>query len=130
MDRHHRAGTSSAADQDEGDERHLSRAAARDTESGIISTWVVAGAALLCVAGYAFIYASGTAWPPVRSDGFSYYVYLPSWWIFHDTTLTAVARDCCGGEFPAYTAIIRWPGTRQWVNAHPIGVAIMQTPFF
>ena len=24
--------------------------------------------------------------------------------------------DCCGGEFPAYTAIIRWPGTRRWVE--------------
>ena len=42
----------------------------------------------------------------------------------------AVARDCCGGEFPAFTAIIRWPETRRWVNAHPIGVAILQAPFF
>ncbi len=87
-------------------------------------------AAVLCLAGYVYVYASGTAWPPIRSDGFSYYVYLPSWWLFHDTTLSAVARDCCGGEFPAFSAIIRWPGTHRWVNAHPIGVALMQTPFF
>ena len=56
---------------------------------------------------------------PIRSDGFSYYVYLPSWFLFGDPTLAAVARDCCGGEFPEYTAIIRWPETRRWVNAHP-----------
>jgi hypothetical protein len=94
------------------------------------STWTLAAAAVLCLAGYVFVYAGGRAGPPIRSDGFSYYVYLPSWFIFHDPSLTATARDCCGGEFPAYTAIIRWPGTRRWVNAHPIGVAVMQSPFF
>src|SRR6266542_4352480 len=77
-----------------------------------------------------FVYASGLAPAPIRSDGFSYYVYLPSWFIYHDTTLASVADDCCGGEFPAFTAIIRWPGTNRWVNAHPIGVAVMQAPFF
>ena len=87
-------------------------------------------AAILCVAGYVFVYATGRANPPIRSDGFSYYVYLPSWFIYGDSTLGAVARDCCGGEFDPSTAIIRWPKTRRWVNAHPIGVAVLQTPFF
>ncbi len=86
--------------------------------------------AALCLAGYIWVYATGVADLPIRSDGFSYYVYLPSWFLFGDTTLAAVARDCCGGEFPEFTAIIRWPETRRWVNAHPIGVAIMQSPFF
>ena len=86
--------------------------------------------AALCLAGYAWVYAAGLADAPIRSDGFSYYVYLPSWFLFHDPTLAAVARDCCGGEFPDYSAIIRWPGTRRWVNAHPVGVAVMQAPFF
>ena len=95
-----------------------------------MSKAVVALAAVLCVAGYVFVYAAQKADPPIRSDGFSYYVYLPSWFLFHDTTLREVARDCCGGEFPAFTAIIRWPETRRWVNAHPIGVAIFQAPFF
>ena len=85
---------------------------------------------MLCLLGYAFVYATGRADRPIRSDGFSYYVYLPSWFLFHDTTLSAVAQDCCGGVYPAYTAIIRWPTTRRWVNAHPIGVAIMQAPLF
>ncbi len=102
--------------------------AARPTAQ--FSKWIVTCAAVLCLAGYIFVYATGKAATPIRSDGFSYYVYLPSWFIFHDATLAAVARDCCGGEFPVFTAIIRWPGTRRWVNAHPIGVAVMQTPFF
>ncbi len=91
---------------------------------------MIACAAVLCIAGYVFVYTAGRAGPPIRSDGFSYYVYLPSWFIYHDASLASVARDCCGGEFPAYTAIIRWPGTRRWVNAHPIGVAVMQAPLF
>jgi hypothetical protein len=95
-----------------------------------LSQLVVGFAAIACLAGYVFVYAAGKANPPIRSDGFSYYVYLPSWLLFHDTTLREVARDCCGGEFPAFTAIIRWPDTRRWVNAHPIGVALFQAPFF
>jgi hypothetical protein len=87
-------------------------------------------AALLCLAGYVYVYAGGLASPVIRSDGFSYYIYLPSWFLFQDTTLAALARDCCGGHFPEFTAIIRWPGTRRWVNAHPIGVALMQAPAF
>ncbi len=87
-------------------------------------------AAILCVAGYVSVYATARANPPIRSDGFSYYIYLPSWFIYGDSTLGAVARDCCGGEFEPYTAIIRWPETRRWVNAHPIGVAVLQSPFF
>jgi len=98
--------------------------------AGISSRSVVAAAAALGLAGYVFVYATGRADQPIRSDGFSYYVYLPAWFIFHDPTLAAVAKDCCGGEFPDFTAIIRWPGTRRWVNAHPIGVAVMQAPLF
>jgi hypothetical protein len=66
------------------------------------STAILRVAAALCLAGYVFVYAGGRADNPIRSDGFSYYVYLPSWFLFHDTTLSAVARDCCGGVFPAY----------------------------
>jgi hypothetical protein len=91
---------------------------------------VIAAAAAACLAAYVFVYAAGLAPAPIRSDGFSYYVYLPSWFLYHDMTLASVADDCCGGEFPASTAIVRWPGTNRWVNAHPIGVAVMQTPFF
>lgn len=95
-----------------------------------MSRLVLVFAAAASIAGYAFVYGTGRAETPIRSDGFSYYVYLPSWFLFHDPSLAATARDCCGGEFPAFTAIGRWPGTRRWVNAHPIGVAVMQAPLF
>jgi hypothetical protein len=106
-----------------------------DTNSvtlGRASKTLVACAAALCLAGYMFVYAypAGRSDPPIHSDGFSYYVYLPSWFLYHDTTLAAVAGDCCGGQFPDFTAIIRWPGTRRWVNPHPIGAAVMQAPMF
>jgi hypothetical protein len=91
---------------------------------------VLALAAAACLAGYTYAYTSGRAGSPIRSDAFSYYVYLPAWALYHDVSLQAVADDCCGGEFPDWTAIIRWRFTRQWVNAHPIGEAIMIAPFF
>lgn len=97
-------------------------------DSGNLSKRFVLLAAALCVAGYVHVYARGLADRPIRSDGFSYYVYLPSWFLFQDTTLSAVARDCCGGQYDGF--IMRWPGTRRWVNVHPIGVAVMQTPAF
>ena len=91
---------------------------------------LLAFAAIACLIGYVYAYASGSAGMPIRSDAFSYYVYLPAWALHHDPSLQAVADDCCGGEFPDWTAIIRWPLTRQWVNAHPIGEAIMIAPLF
>jgi hypothetical protein len=97
-------------------------------------TWLQARVVLLagiaCVAGYVYAYASGRAGAPIRSDAFSYYVYLPAWTLYHDPSLQAVADDCCGGDFPAWTAITRWRSTRRWVNAHPIGEAILIAPFF
>ena len=95
-----------------------------------LQTSALALAAIACLVGYVYAYASGTAGTPIRSDAFSYYVYLPAWALHHDPSLQAVADDCCGGEFPAWTAIIRWPSTNQWVNAHPIGEAVMIAPFF
>jgi hypothetical protein len=87
-------------------------------------------ATICCLAGYVWVYGRGLAGDVVRSDGYSYYVYVPSWLLYGDTTLTAVARDCCGGVYPPETGILRWPETRRWLNVHPIGVAIMQAPFF
>ena len=86
--------------------------------------------AAACLAGYVYAYGSGRAGTPIRSDAYSYFVYLPSWLIYHDASLQAVADDCCGGEFPDFSAIIRWRGTMRWVNAHPIGEAVMIAPFF
>lgn len=97
-------------------------------------TWIHKRLLLLvaaaCLAGYVHAYTGGIAGTPIRSDAYSYYVYLPSWLIYHDGSLQAVADDCCGGEYPEFTSIIRWPTTGRWVNAHPIGVAVFVAPFF
>jgi hypothetical protein len=87
-------------------------------------------AAALCLAGYGYAYTQGIAGTPIRSDAFSYYVYLPSFLLYQDPTLQSVADDCCGGEFPTWTGMIRWPRTHRWVNVHPIGEAILIAPFF
>jgi hypothetical protein len=50
--------------------------------------------ALACLAGYIYAYASGRAGVPIRSDAFSYYVYLPAWALYQDPSLQAVADDC------------------------------------
>ncbi len=88
---------------------------------------VVAG---LAVGAYIHLYATGMIATPVRSDGFSYYAYLPSWVFFHDTSLEEYSRACCGGAFPAWSGIRRVDSTGRWLNPHPIGVAVLALPLF
>jgi hypothetical protein len=83
--------------------------------------------ALVC---YVVLYSRPDADIPIRSDGYSYYVYLPSWLIYRDVTLEALAREWYGGAYPAFTGIARWAGTGRWVNPHPIGPAILMAPWF
>lgn len=90
---------------------------------GLLST-------VLALTAYVLVYSTSSDRAPIRSDGYSYYVYLPSWHLHHDPTLQRVADDCCGGVFPTFTSIVRWPGTGRWVNPHPIGVAVLMTPYF
>jgi hypothetical protein len=85
-----------------------------------MSRRAIVAIAVLGAAAQLFIYATKLAGLPIRSDVF----------IHHDPSLAATARDCCAGHFPDYTAMFRWPGTRRWVNPHPIGVAVLQAPFF
>jgi hypothetical protein len=90
----------------------------------------VAFVGVFALLSYAAIYGQPGPPAPIRSDGYSYYVYLPSWFLNGDTTLDAVARTFPGGQYPEFTAIRRWPGTNRWVNPHPIGQAILMVPFF
>ncbi|MCU1385892.1 MAG: hypothetical protein JWL71_4589 [Acidobacteria bacterium] len=91
---------------------------------------VVAAAALLAAVAYAALYGPLQIAEPIHSDGYSYYVYLPSVFIYHDPTLTALADDWYGGPYPDFTGIRRWPSTHRWLNLHPIGTAILMAPFF
>ena len=50
-------------------------------------------ATLTALAAYATIQLASLGGAPIRSDGYSYYVYLPSWFLYHDPTLQSVADD-------------------------------------
>jgi hypothetical protein len=86
--------------------------------------------ALIALLSYLLVYMVILDVSVIRSDGWGYYSYLPALGIFHDPSFEALARDCCGGEFPVYTAWFRWPETGRWMNAHPIGEALLVLPFF
>jgi len=86
--------------------------------------------AIVALLTYVLVYALVLSVPPIRSDGWGYYAYLPAWGIFHDPSFEALARDCCAGELPAFSVIFRWPETGRWMNAHPIGEALLLLPFF
>lgn len=76
------------------------------------------------------VYRRGLADQPIRSDGISYHVYLPSIVLHGSPRLWATADDQFGGAYPEYTGILRWPNTSWWLNPHPIGVAVLMLPFF
>jgi hypothetical protein len=89
----------------------------------------VAAAAVAAAVAYTALYGHIHGLPHFQSDGYSYYVYLPSAIIYHDVTLEALADDWYGGRYPGPTGIRRWPSTGRWLNLHPIGTAILMAPF-
>jgi hypothetical protein len=84
--------------------------------------------ALCGLAGYLWLFTRASADAPIRADGYNYYLYAPSWLIYHDTTLDALAQDWNGGAYPDFAGMVRWPGTNRWMNRHPIGVAVLMMP--
>jgi hypothetical protein len=90
----------------------------------------VAAAAVAAALAYASLYGRLGSDPPIHSDGYSYYVYLPSVLIYHDVTLEKLANDWYGGPYPGFSGIRRWPTTDRWLNLHPIGTALLMAPFF
>ena len=90
-----------------------------------------AAMAALALAVYGSVYWFQLSDRPIRSDGVSYYEYLPAWIADGDPTFETLARDCCAGynvEQPV--GIHRWPETGRWLDVHPIGVAVLMLPFF
>ena len=91
--------------------------------------YFVAATAVIAALAY-FVVFWRLGYTPIHSDGYSYYVYLPSWAIYHDVSFDALARDWYGGTYPGFTGILRWPATGLWVNLHPMGTALLMAPFF
>jgi hypothetical protein len=90
---------------------------------------VVAIAGICGLAGYLWLFTRPAAYEPIRSDGYNYYLYAPSWLVYHDTTLEALSKDWYGGAYPQFSGIQRWPETNRWMNRLPIGVALLMLPF-
>jgi hypothetical protein len=90
----------------------------------------VAATAVVALTAYFTLYGGLGGRAPIQSDGYSYYVYLPSWFIYKDFSLDALANEWYGGTYPSFTGLRRWPATGHWMNLHPIGTALLEAPFF
>jgi len=101
--------------------------------SGIVTRGVrhfVTATAAIAIIAYLFAYSGADDSPTIHSDGYCYYLYLPSWAIYHDLSFDAMARDWFAGTYPEHIALRRWPSSGRWLNPCPIGTATLMAPFF
>lgn len=92
----------------------------------------VLGVTCICV-----IYSLHLNYPPIRSDGLGYYLYLPATVIYHDISLLSIADLFNNGHIPEATpAAWKYSGPSMWENStnylikYPMGTAILMLPFF
>lgn len=74
-----------------------------------------------------YIYRNLLAWPPIRSDGQGYYMYLPSVFVFHDIGMNFLDQVQDVGSF-AKTYFESASGSM--VDKYTVGTAVLQLPFF
>ena len=86
--------------------------------------------AILGSACITYIYTTKLHYPPIRSDGVGYYLYLPALFIDHDITLKETARRSFDGKIPQWAGGQWIPETDSYLNSYHIGEAIMLAPFF
>src|SRR5689334_9584871 len=77
-----------------------------------------------------FIYGRRLNYPPIRSDGVGYYLYLPASLIDHDLSLDTTVRRSFGGKSPEWAGVNRIRETNRLLIKYPPGEAIMLAPFF
>jgi len=99
------------------------------TLSDRASMWVlVAVVGILGVAGLKG--ATVTRGDAIRSDGISYYLYLPALFIDRDITLERTAARSFGGQIDEVYGVRRVPPRDDLLDVHPVGEAVMLLPFF
>ena len=76
------------------------------------------------------IYGKRLNYPPIRSDGMGYYLYLPALIIDHDLTLETTIARSFGGTSPEWAGVNRIRETNRLLIKYPPGEAIMLAPFF
>lgn len=78
----------------------------------------------------------GPPWnPPIRSDGYGYYAYLPALFIDHDLSMKTpkAFRWTVVGDKPLpyeWDGISMFVPTRKYLDKYTIGTAILELPFF
>ena len=74
-------------------------------------------------------------WKFINSDGMGYYVYLPAIVVDHDTSLNSAVIKIANTQNADPYAQKEYFGMRPqtdnfWIDKYPIGVALVQAPFF
>jgi len=83
-----------------------------------------------------FVYKRGYGRPPIRADGFGYYLYLPAIFIHHDIHFRFFHDPDFLAQIHAYYPFsdLDWAGLKQqddgFANKYLVGTALMQLPFF
>ncbi len=86
--------------------------------------------AVLASVSCLFIYGSKLNNPPIRSDGFSYYAYLPSVVIDHDLSFRLAREHTPPGVDLSQYSIGVYQPTGKMLTIVPPGTAILEAPFF
>lgn len=93
--------------------------------------------AILGIIGIIAVYSLRLNFPPIRSDGLGYYLYLPATFIYHDLSLQSIAELFNRGHIPDVTpSLWKYSGPAMWENSanylikYPMGTALMMMPFF
>ncbi len=87
-------------------------------------------AVLMAVLSCCYIYSRQLNGPPIRSDGFGYYAYLPSVVIDHNLQFTPALNNMAPGATAYNYGIARPLGGTGYFNKYAVGTAILQSPFF
>jgi hypothetical protein len=98
----------------------------------------LAAVGLLGICGIWGVYALHLNYPPIRSDGLGYYLYLPATFIYHDLSLQSIADVFMKGAPTGVPNPSLWvnDGPSLWKNSsvylikYPLGTAILMLPFF
>jgi hypothetical protein len=85
---------------------------------------------ILAIAGFTLVHSLPISLPPIRSDGVGYYAYLPATFIDRDLTMNRLNERAFAGKIPKWTGIQLQQETHRYLDKYPIGVALMQLPFF
>ncbi|GFE57823.1 hypothetical protein [Geobacter sp. AOG1] len=93
--------------------------------------------AILGIIGIMAVYSLRLNFPPIRSDGLGYYLYLPATFIYHDLSLQSIAEVFNNGHIPdvtpslwQYSGPALWEDSTNYLIKYPLGEALLMLPFF